>query len=227
MKKAIKAYSELEDHQELIPLKSNLATVKASIGDIEGAKKLCDEIAESTDDPHSMASVDSLRCQMAYKIGDYAVSVERAQRALAGFRQVGNQHGAALAINNRAHALRQLGRFEEARAAYTESLEIRLKIRDTTGVIMVMEGVSKLCAAEARTEAGARLASMAEELRNRLHLYRNTFDRAEWDQSLERLRAGAGESFEFRWSDAMGREEADVFRFLEKELTGRALTEKV
>ncbi len=221
--RAIAAFMELGDPKQAMNLKVNLATVRASSGDMAAAEEICSEILSSKVELDVRTSVSSLYSQVTYKKGDYEASLQMARNAADGFASLNNHHGLALSINNVGHALRRLGRYEEARAAYSESLRMRKEIGDRIGVVLVMEGCSKLCAVLGHEEEGIKLATLTDSFRTRLRANRLSFDTDEWVETLETLRNRAGDRFEDWRREATDMDEATAVAFLEETLSGLKL----
>jgi predicted ATPase/class 3 adenylate cyclase len=186
-------------------LTSNLATALYANCELERAGELAAESlqAQAGKEPRGgEASCLGLLGMIALDSGRFEEGFEFESRSVELWRQVGNKHAIAVAVNNLGHAALGLGRLDEAEAHYRESIGLRLELGDRQGLIWSLEGFARLAVERLDVERGAFLTGAAVRLRVDNQISAVPSDRLQLDRSEARMVATLGrERFEALWME--------------------------
>jgi tetratricopeptide (TPR) repeat protein len=119
-------------------------------------------------------------------------------------RALGDTRGVSRSLYNLGEVMYTLGDVEEAHALMAEALSLLQSLGSRDGVVLGIEGIAYVVAAEGRPRQAARLRGAASALRARLHDPIRPAQRAEYDQALAVLQDALGaEAFEAAWAEGV------------------------
>ena len=101
---------------------------------------------------------------VAFGMGDHALSARRAEEALAGFRAIGHDSGAALALCRLAQLARDRRDDRGAAVTYRDALRLWAGIRDRLSVVLALAGLAELASAHRSAHAAATLQGAIDAL---------------------------------------------------------------
>jgi tetratricopeptide (TPR) repeat protein len=219
MAKSVELFREVGDMRSMLSVMMNLATTQGSSGTMEEAEDHAHQVlatAEREGFAECVPPMLSLLSQLRYKAGRYEEALDLSTKAFEGWSKLGNAHGVGVATNNSAHALRRLGRFEEAADHYLRTLDVRLEINDRQGLLWTFEGVAKLALEMEKREVAIRIAGAVTAMRRRLNIHQLEIDKPEWAATLAAIQDVHGR--DEWWSQGELMEEQEVVALVRSEL---------
>ncbi len=171
MRKSQEIFQQLGDTERAEGLQLNIATLMFATGDYQKAIVVALEAMTAYDGSENsvgLASAHGLLGPIYYAAGDYEKALYHSQLSHQLWSEKANIHAVGVAANNAGHALRKLGRLEESRTRYDESLNIRVEINDFQGLLWSLEGYAKLAVVQEKWLAAGQLLTSARRLRSHL-----------------------------------------------------------
>lgn len=171
-----------------------LGLVRRSLGFPDEARALLQEavaLAERAGDRSIVADAQSNLATLAQDEGDYDEAIRRLTEVLAIDTELADEWGTVVDHVNIASALVRAGRDAEAEAELGAHAADALALGDLDVLAEVLEDYAVLRGRRGDAVRAARLAGLAEALRERAELPLSAQDRAWWEGQLGTARAGA------------------------------------
>lgn len=131
---------------------------------------------------------------LARQQGDYDHAVALSEESLDLFRELGDKAGVGLALYSLGMAVMRQGERDQADSLLRESLSLRHELGDRRAIAEGLEAMASVAVAQGRYERAAQLFGAAESLREQLGAPVPPSDRAEYEESVNTVRARLGEA---------------------------------
>ena len=167
---ALSIFREIGDTRGTAIALTDLGSLALDAGDLEKARALFDEagaLPAEIADPRVTAHVRHNRALLASGERDFASACALEEEALALYRKLGDTWQSIILNWSVGINAAVLGRFDEARAHFSECLTVGLELGNRWGASYPIEGLAALAVAERKYERAARLFGAAETQRSR------------------------------------------------------------
>ena len=167
----------LEDEASVAAITNNLGIVAQQVGDSERAREYGERalaLYTSLGDRRRIGSCEVNLAWMDGMQGDHESARRHCERAILLAREVGDRLNLAIAQNNLGDALRDLGRLNEAGAAYASAIETYRDLDDRGPLMAMLEDVAVLASRRSDHATAFRLLGAADALRAALGSPRGT-----------------------------------------------------
>ena len=204
MQRSADAYRQLGDDKRLNAIRSNIGGLLTEMGDYAQGRVVLEKVLayqQQHSDAESVAATWGQLGDLARQEGDYAAAEPLLTQSLAVFRTTGNDHAAAIQLNNLARVAIRLAD-PAARGYVREALVLRQKLGDVKGLLWSLDAAAGLAAAEGRLREAARLYGAGEALERTQGITAAPSELAGRERFLGLTRAGLNEAeFTEAWSE--------------------------
>ena len=158
-------------------------------------------LTQGSGHPEASMRTEGILSRLAYFRGNFGDARKHADRMLDLHRELGDKLGITGHQSGMAHAVRQIGNFEEALALYRETIREWQEIGHRGAVAHQLECFAFIAKALEQPERAAKLLGAAEALREVSSSPMTPQERAEFEREVADLRAGMDEaSFTSNWA---------------------------
>jgi len=136
--------------------------------------------------------------------GDPAESARCFEEALTLSREVGNRYSGYISLYNWALVAQAEGDHARAKELYVEGLGLSVEVSDRANTAYCLEGLARIAVLQGEPERAVRLFGASEALLEPIGapLYAHAHDRAPYEQAVNSLRTGLGETdFAAMWAE--------------------------
>jgi hypothetical protein len=208
------ALGELSGNWWLLGMAAGFAGASLAAFDPVTAERLvlqADEAARRSGSPYAIGAVSIAHGRMLSSTGRTDAAVARYGIAIARFAELGDVRLGLAAKSDLAHALRRGGRFDEAAAAYRDTIGGWVHLGHRGAVANQLENVAYLALDQDRPDRAARLLGAAEAIREDASAPMAFDEEPELERFVARVRDSLPtEAFDAAWRDgrAMSMSEA-------------------
>jgi tetratricopeptide (TPR) repeat protein len=126
--------------------------------------------------------------------GQIEASRAHCQTSVDLLRQHGDRWGLARALNRLGFSLLPLNEIDQARACFTESIELWQSMGNRRGIIHSLIGLGGIAAENGQPDRAARLLGVVESLSRQTLYVAYGLDRARYERTVERARSHLDET---------------------------------
>jgi hypothetical protein len=148
------------------------------------------------------ANAYAISARSAVLRGDYQTARARFAESLPIAQQFGDAHRITMIESELAHMQRYEGRYQQAEAAYRDTIRAWQKLGHRAAIAHQLESFAFVAGAQAQLPRAARLLGAAASLREQIGIHMSSQERVENERELAGLRAGLDEqTFAALWAE--------------------------
>jgi non-specific serine/threonine protein kinase len=199
LEESLEVHRKLGDSAGIAWSQAYLANALGMAGDFHGSRAHAQaglKLFRDLDDRLGIARTLNTLAEDARLCGDYTLAAQYYEEVLSLDRQLGDQQGIAIRLHNLGYVALHEGDMPRAVRSFRESYLLDQQLGYQTGALSFLEGMAAAASAAERPEQAARLygAWEAHCARPGTEFKLHPPDQAEYDRSLERVRAAITEA---------------------------------
>jgi predicted ATPase/serine/threonine protein kinase/DNA-binding CsgD family transcriptional regulator len=194
---SLQVYQELGEAWGIALALCQLGRAEGERGDLVTASSLLEESAERlrvVGDRQRLALPLNALGEVALEQGDYAAARARFEEALAAARETVDEQFIADTLANLGRVALRMGEYHESLSFYQQSLALNREQGPKYGFIKRLAGVAEVASLLGQLEQAAELLGAVEALREETNVGLSPQRRAEYDRTVEGIRAKCDEA---------------------------------
>jgi non-specific serine/threonine protein kinase len=194
---SLQVYQELGETWGIAMALCQLGRAEGERGDLVTARSLLEESAERlrvVGDRQRLALPLNALGEVALEQGEYTVARARFEEALAAARETEDEQFIADALANLGRVAFRMGEYHESLSFYQQSLALNREQGPKYGIIKRLAGLAEVASLLGQLEQAAELLGAVEVLREETSIRLTPLRRAEYDRTVEGIRAKFGEA---------------------------------